>query len=147
MTPQFEHPELEDLLRCRENTLPEDQRKAVETHLAACGRCRQEMERIAWAAQGVNVPVPSVEDLLANLSRLQSTLQQPGASGAALKQKVKSELTAYVGAEAADRILQPVVPSGENLLSTIESTLRLFLGKAATARIVSRIVDRAIVRI
>ena len=147
MAPESQHPELGDLLCYRENTLPEDERKAVETHLAACRQCRQEMERIASAIQGDEGPAPSVEDLLANLNRLRSSLEQPGVSGAALKQRVKSELIPYIGAEAADRILQPVSPGGENLLSTIESTLRLFLGKAATARVVSRIVDRAIVRI
>ena len=147
MTPQFEHPELEDLLRYREKTLSEDEQRAVQTHLGTCSQCGQEMERIAQAVQSGNVPVPPVEELLANLSELRSSLEQPEATGNALKLKVKSELIPYVGAEAADRILQSVAPSGENLLSTIESTLRLFLGKAATARIVSRIVDRAIVRI
>jgi|SRR5579871_7009340 len=147
MTPQFEHPELEDLLRYREKTLPEDQQKAVRTHLGTCNQCRQEMERIVQAVHGGNVMVPPVEDLLSNLSALRSSLEQPELTGNALKTRVKSELVPYVGVEAADRILQSVAPSGENLLSTIEPVLRLFLGKAATARIVSRIVDRAIVRI
>ena len=147
MTPDSEHPDLEDLLRCRENTLPENKRKAVEDHLAGCGRCRNEMDRIAFAVKGApsDLPAPPVTDLLASLSVLQNSLAQRGA-GDALKRKVESELIPYVGAEAAERILQPVSPGGENLLSTLETVLRLFLGKAATARVVSRIVDRAIMR-
>ena len=148
MTPDSEHPDLEDLFRCRENTLPENKRKAVEAHLAGCGRCRNEMDRIAFAFKGDpgDLPAPSVTDLLASLSVLQNSLAQRGAGGDALKRKVESELIPYVGAEAAERILQPVSPGGENLLSTLETVLRLFLGKDATARVVSRIVDRAIMR-
>jgi hypothetical protein len=107
-----------------------------------------EMDRIGNALTGApgDQPAPPVTDLLASLSELQSAMAQPEASGDALKRRVASELIPYVGATAAERILQLVTPNGENLLSTVESALRVFLGNAATARVVSRIVDRAIMR-
>ena len=148
MSVESHHPDLETLFRYRDGVLPENEGSAVRAHLAACSACRGEMDRIARALTALpgDQTAPPVADLLASLSELQSAMAQAGASGDALIRRVASELIPYVGTTVAERILQLVTPDGENLLSTVESALRVFLGKAATARVVSRIVDRAIMR-
>ena len=135
-----EHPELESLFLYREGSLPEDQLQPVEDHLRVCKACR-------LIAQQVAAPEPPpVSELLARVSEHQAALAEEGGGPAGLKRRVVSELSPYVGPTAAKQILQTVPETGENLLPTLDSTLRLFLGKQAASRLVSRIVDRAIMR-
>ncbi len=143
MALQPEHPAPEDLVRYRNGNLDESTRQSVAAHLAGCARCSREAETLAAQAD----LTPGVPEFLAQLGQVRRRLEQQGASGETLKRRVQSELIPYLGPAAADRILEPVAPGGENLLSTIEPILRLFLGRAASSRLVSRIVDRAIMRI
>lgn len=133
-----EHPDLDSLFRYRAGELPEAQLRSIEGHLASCGACRT-------AAQQLRGPEPPpVSEVLRLLAQRQAELAQD--SFESLKQRVVRELTPYLGALAAERVLQTLPRTGENLLSTLDSTLRLFIGKSAASQLVSRIVDRAIMR-
>ena len=61
----MKHSEIMELLPWYANsTLPEDERKEVETHLAACGECAQEVKSLAAMQKAIveagdKVPVPS----------------------------------------------------------------------------------------
>jgi hypothetical protein len=61
--------------------------------------------------------------------------------------RVAATIAPYLGARAAAVILLPVSETGENLLTAIEPVLALFLGARAASRLVTSVVDGAIVRI
>lgn len=63
-----------------------------------------------------------------------------------VKQRATREIGQYLGEQAAQRLVQPVAQDGKNLLSTIEPVLAEFLGSRAAFRLVSHVVDAAIVR-
>jgi hypothetical protein len=140
-----DHPDIDDLLGYRNGSLSENDRNRVQAHLAECAACARELEQIAGSGTSP-MPTAHISDLLSNLAQVQDRLTREGVSGESLKRRVLSELIPYVGTAPAERILEPVTPGGENLLSTIEPMLRLFLGRTASARLVDRIVDRAIMR-
>ena len=141
MKPNSDHPDFDSLFRYSEADLSELDWKDLEAHLRTCTRCQGILDALA----GATPAAPPLSEFLTKLSQLQRELQREG-STADLTSRVASELIPYLGAAAAHRILQRVTPGGENLLPTIDSALRLFLGKAAADRVVSHIVDRAIMR-
>jgi hypothetical protein len=63
-----------------------------------------------------------------------------------VKGRVAAELAAYLGTDGATKALQPVTDN-QKLLPALESVLAIFLGCRAAARLIQRIIDRAIVRI
>jgi hypothetical protein len=67
--------------------------------------------------------------------------------GEALKRRVAGEIEPYLGKHAAHSILEPVADDGRNLLPSVSPLLTIFLGGRATEYLVSRVVERAIVRI
>ena len=142
MRADSEHPDFDALFHYSEGHLTEPDRKDLEAHLRTCVRCQGILDTLAVSASAA----PPLSEFLTKLSELQRKLEIEGANSAALRSRVESELIPYIGAAAARRILQRVEPGGENLLATIDSALRLFLGNAATDRLVSHIVDRAIMR-
>ena len=142
MRTDSEHPDFDALFHYSEGHLSESDRKDLEAHLRTCVRCRGILDSLTATAPAV----PPLSEFLTKLSELQRKLQREGATPEVLRSRVASELVPYLGAAAANRILQRVAPGGENLLPTIDSALRLFLGKAAADRVVNHIVDRAIMR-
>jgi len=139
------HPDFDSLFRYAEDTVPEDQRAAVEDHLQNCDACRVEVLRIRNANRASDVPAAPVSDLQARLAQWKSSVAQPD-SGEALKQRVEVELIPYVGVTAACQILNRVASTGEDLLGVLDSVLRPMLGKSAASLLISRIVDRAVMR-
>src|SRR5579859_1558648 len=129
MTRDSDHPDFDSLCRYQDRSLPKPEWKQSETHLHSCARCQGILDTLASATAPADFSVPPLSEFMAKLADVQRELQKEGASGDALNRRVESELIPYVGAAAANRILQQVAPGGENLLSTIDSVLRLFLGK------------------
>jgi hypothetical protein len=60
---------------------------------------------------------------------------------------VAAEIGPFLGKQAAQRLLDPVSDTGEDLLCSIEPVLAGFLGEEAAAELVNRVVDVAIVRL
>ncbi|HWB83783.1 MAG TPA: hypothetical protein VG675_06565 [Bryobacteraceae bacterium] len=81
------------------------------------------------------------------MQKLKADLSKPERSGEALKHRVREQIRAFVGVEAAAKLLDPVSPSGDNLLSSIEPILADFLGDRAASELVSRIIDNAVLGI
>lgn len=82
----MKHAEIIELLPWYANsTLPEDERKEVETHLAACSECTQEVKNLAAMRRAVidagdKVPAPSANALnraLAQIEDYERTREQP----------------------------------------------------------------------
>jgi hypothetical protein len=141
-----DHPDFESLFRYSEGTLPENQRATIEHHLEICGPCHLEVARMRDAQAGSNEPEPPpVSDLQERLTRWRGSVVQPD-SGEGLKQRVVVELTPYLGGTAACEILKRVASTGENLLGVLDAVLRPVLGKSAASLLISRIVDRAVMR-
>jgi len=65
----------------------------------------------------------------------------------ASKRRAASEMVAYLGPEAVEKVFQNVLPDCGNLLTQLHPILSLFLGRRAAGRLESRIVDAAVVRI
>ena len=139
MEDRFQHPEIESLFLYRDGRLPEDRHQSVEDHLRLCKACR------AIAQPVIGPEPPPVSELLARISKHQNILAQEGGPSG-LKRRVVSELTPYVGPAAATQMLRAVPDTGENLLPSLYAVLRLFIGKPAASRLVSRIVEHAIMR-
>jgi anti-sigma factor RsiW len=145
------HPDIETLLHYVDGELPAGRRRAIAAHLRVCSRCRIEEQRLqrAKSERPGMAPQkdPQTSAFLANLRKWELARLRPEARGDILRLRVASELAPYLGASAASRILRAVADSGENLLPTITPVLDLFLGKSAASLLVSRIIDRTIMRI
>jgi hypothetical protein len=129
--------------------LAAEQARAVQSHVDQCDDCRLELHRLQYALGNQGEPAPD-RTLLA---RMQSAIQQwedsapkTGRTGAPVKRRVANEIAPFLGPEATNSILKPVAESGENLLSSIEPVLALFLGERAAARLVTYVVDAALIR-
>jgi anti-sigma factor RsiW len=145
------HPDIDALLRYAYGELPAHRLRAIAAHLRACSQCRIEEQRLQRAkSEGPGIaPQKDLQTsaFLSNLRKWELARLRPEARGDILKLRVASELAPYIGASAASRILRAVADSGENLLPTITRVLDLFLGKSAASLLVSRIIDRTIMRI
>jgi hypothetical protein len=53
----------------------------------------------------------------------------------------------YLGDRATDRLVSGAAPDGHDLLSSVEPVLAIFLGRRAAGRLVTRVFNRALVRL
>ena len=151
------HPDVETLVRYRGGELTRARRAEIAVHLRRCDACGLEYDRLRAALAGEPGTAREGASLLdaAMLAAVVVGIQgwesaaaaNPAWSGDALKSRVAARIGPYLGARAAAGILQPVSETGEDLLSTIEPVLALFLGARAASRLVTSVVDAAIVRI
>jgi hypothetical protein len=80
------------------------------------------------------------------MQRWEDTARESGRTGEPVKRRVATEIAPYLGPLATHAVLQPVTDSSENLLSSMEPVLALFLGGRAASRLVSHVVDVALIR-
>lgn len=129
--------------------MTKDQVILLAAHLDRCVGCRLEYHRLQYA---VGAPSEQALDLglLAQMKtamrQFESSACETGRTSDPLKLKVASLIAPYLGGQATQSVLQPVTDGGENLLSSVEPVLALFLGRRAAARLVSSVVDQALVR-
>ena len=129
--------------------MTEVQTRSVQSHLDQCDDCRLELRRLQYALGDQQALAPDGTGLARVRSAIQKwegSASQTGRTGAPVKRRVAHEIAPFLGPEATDSILQPVAPGGENLLSSIEPVLALFLGGRAAARLVTYVVDAALIR-
>lgn len=148
------HPDIECLVRYRERDLPPNRWSAVDGHLRTCQDCRREYQALLDAmtphsAHATPSNLAGTESM--DLSNLLAAIQGWAAAtdrraDEDVKQRVAGKVEKYLGDRATRKILLTVSRDGGNLLSNIEPVLALFLGRRAASRLVSHVVDTAIVR-
>ena len=141
------HPELDLLIRFIEGEGDLTEYRGVRLHLADCQECRLEAAHLLRAARSSRPGAPRTAETLARIRRWEAERSQEVRGGQAVKSRVASEISPFLGPDASGRILMRVSDQCEDLLCTIESVLTAFLGRAAAPRLVSHVVDRAIMRI
>lgn len=150
------HPDIESLVRYRDGDLSPDRGKAIDRHLRTCQACRLEYQRLAEAFTSASDCAATANthnhdsrlaSLLAGIQGWEAASASTGRSDGGVKRRVAGKVEKYLGTAATSKILQPVSDDGGNLLSTIEPVLALFLGRKAASRLVSHVVEAAIVRI
>jgi len=72
---------------------------------------------------------------------------QTDPGGLAVKGRVASAITPFLGREGMQLLLQRVSGDNRNLLSTIEPVLADFLGTRASSELVNHVVDAAMMRV
>ena len=139
------HPDLETLIRYSDDELTDRERAQIERHLVHCQDCRQELDRLRLAALPGEAPeVAPVVEVLSGIREWAAKLRDDGPGPEVLKVWVAAEISPYLGPSVTSRLLKTVAPNGEDLLSVIEPVLALFLGSRAASRLVTNVVDRAI---
>jgi hypothetical protein len=141
------HPELDLLIRFIDGEGDLRECRGVRLHLANCQECRLEAAYLLRAVRHSRTGAPRTAETLARIRRWESERWQDVRGGGAVKSRVASEISPFLGRDASGRILMRVSDQDEDLLCTIESVLTAFLGRAAAPRLVSHVVDRAIMRI
>lgn len=87
------------------------------------------------------------------LEQMRSAMREFEASAAAaqktgegVKDRVAEEIAPFLGGTATASILETVSENGDRMLSRIEPVLALFLGGKAAGRLVTHVVDSALIR-
>lgn len=123
--------------------LPERLRKTVNARPQVRNEGRRRALRMNTAgARTAGRAVP--EDDAPRLLTWSMTRQHAEIAGDALNLRIASELSVYLGAAGADRIVELAANNGGDLPAAAESVLRLFIGQMAAPLLVKRIVDRGI---
>src|SRR5450432_1747430 len=123
--------------------LPERFRKTVNAPPQGRNDSRRRAFRMNTArARTVGRAAP--EDHASRLSTWSMTRPNAEIAGDALTLRMASELSVYLGAAGADRIVKLAANNGGDLPAAAESVLRLFIGRMAAPLLVKRIVDRVI---
>ena len=142
---------MESLVRYCGGELAGRRRQRIAAHVRECAACRLECHRLEHAGGEKAPPAPQPDPamlaaLVADIVRWQAARSQPDRNGDAMRRRVATELAPFLGPEVAERMLQRVAASGEDLLSAIEPMLALFLGNQAASLLVSHVVDGALVK-
>ncbi len=119
------------------------------SHLNECDECRLEFHRLQYAAgtRREFEPDPGMLDRMrAAIHRWEQSTAEAERTAEAVKGRVRAEIAPFLGDPAATAVLKPVAPGADNLLNTIEPVLALFLGGKAAGRLVSHVVDSALLR-
>jgi anti-sigma factor RsiW len=135
------HPEFASIVQHVEGGGDPAVRRALERHLSECEDCRREAARLKAAETGGEADPALLEVMLAAAAEWDRTHDQ-----AAVRRAVADGVRPYVGDRAADRLTQGSEGDAAKLLTELEPVLGLFLGRQAAARLVSHILDRALVR-
>jgi|SRR5581483_3819213 len=139
------HPDLARLIAHRDGELTGKQSALVAAHVEQCDECRLELHRLRRAMESPRELAPDL-GLLAKMRSAVEQWENTAPPAHEVKQRVAMEIGPFLGRKATSSILQPVAENGENLLSGIEPVLALFLGGKAAGRLVSHVVDAAVIQ-
>ena len=145
------HVEIEALVSLHYEELPDARARRVRQHLAGCGLCRQEFERVRLSIEGVapaeDATAEDSDPLLNRLRNWETARAKSGRDIEILKRTIATELAPYVGQQGADALLRPVHDDGHDLLSNVAPLLAMFLGRRAARILITRLVEKSIVGI
>jgi anti-sigma factor RsiW len=151
------HPDIETLVRYRDEELAPNLVTVVEAHLAKCDSCRLDFHRLRAALTEVRrlsaqvCPEGSLagiwEGIRQRIGAWETTRRNPEQSDEAVRNRVARQIAPFLGNAAALRVLEPVRGNHQHLLSTVEGVLSEFLGPGAAAVLVNRVIDSAIVKV
>ena len=143
------HPDFETLIEFAAGELMGRSLLSLNAHLAACEQCRSEAERLLASV----APPPgemgsecALQPVLEDARRWEIERASADPDSRSMKTHASGAIADYVGARAADRIVEKVSPYSDDLLSRVESVLALFLGCKAAAELTGHVVDGIIVR-
>lgn len=149
------HPDMDTLVAYAGGELPPDRLAAVADHVSCCWDCRIESVLLAEAIEAsaasglANRPEPGVEHLsriLVGIHEWRTKNLSPGRREEVVR-RVAAILAPYLGPAGAEAVVRPALGNSEALLATVEPVLVLFLGRQAASRLVTEIVDSAILEV
>jgi anti-sigma factor RsiW len=134
-------------MRLSDGEMTHRDRRELNEHLKNCERCRMEVLRLQ-AAEGDGTPIeaPPVDTALAGIRQWVARRREQDPEARVVKERVAEEITGYLGAQGARRVLEPVTDNAK-LLPSVEPVLAIFLGCRAATDLIQHILDVAIVRI
>jgi anti-sigma factor RsiW len=146
------HPDIATLLQYRDGELPSDGRLAIEAHLRECHSCRADFQHLRAA---VTEPprktdaglTASILDSVRSKLRGRESRRDQELSPEEVRKRVAGQVGRFLGCRGARKILEPVSPNNQDLLSVVEPVLGEFLGRSAAAALVDCVVETAIVKI
>lgn len=140
-------------MRYRDGELPAAHAADVKNHLYSCDRCRTELELSQRMLLKIRRDVGRPDDatvwsgVVSKIRDWEVAQREPEMSAKAIRGRVADHIGCFLGIRAAHRVLDPVSPNNQDLLSILEPVLGEFLGPGAAAALIDHVVDTAILRV